>query len=114
MSWISTRSNAAAKVTAEYAVPIYIGDIFVGGSFFAVKRLVVAPHFDYSFTNEGGLWSAGTELNLDLNSLFTLGWPCSIGLSASYNGGPALQTISEKSGLEIDRWKFAPTFNVTF
>ena len=114
LSWISTRSNAAAKVTAEYAVPIYIGDIFVGGSFFAVKRLVVAPHFDYSFTNEGGLWSAGTELNLDLNSLFTLGWPCSIGLSASYNGGPALQTISEKSGLEIDRWKFAPTFNVTF
>ena len=114
LSWISTRSDAAAKVTAEYAVPIYIGDISIGGSFFAVKRLVVAPHFDWTFTNEGGLWSAGTELSLDLNSVLTLGWPCSFGLSASYNGGPAFQTLSEASGIEINRWRVTPTFNVTF
>lgn len=114
LSWISTRSNAAGKVTAEYAVPVYIGDLSVGGSFFAVKRLIVAPHFDYSFTNAGGLWSAGTELILDLNSILTLGWPCSFGLSASCNGGPAFQTLSETSGIEMRRWKFTPTFNVTF
>lgn len=114
LSWISTRSNAAGKVTAEYAVPVYIGDLSVGGSFFAVKRLIVAPHFDYSFTNVGGLWSAGTELILDLNSILTLGWPCSFGLSASCNGGPAFQTLSETSGIEMRRWKFTPTFNVTF
>ena len=114
LSWISTRSNAVGKVTAEYAVPVYIGDISIGGSFFAIKRLVVAPHFDYSFTNAGGLWSAGTELSLDLNSILTLGWPCSFGLSASYNGGPAIRAISEAGDIEISRWKFTPTFNVTF
>ena len=113
-SWLSIRSDVVAKVTAEYAVPVYIGDVSIGGSFFAVKRLVVAPHFDYTITGEGNLWSAGTELALDLNSILTLGWPCSIGLSASYNGGPALQSISEASGIEIARWKFTPTFNVTF
>ena len=93
---------------------IYIGDISIGGAFFAVKRLVVAPHFDYSFTNAGGLWSAGTELSLDLNSVLTLGWPCSFGLSASYNGGNAIHSISETSDIEINRWNFTPTFNVTF
>ena len=114
LSWISTRNNAVGKVTAEYAVPVYIGDLSIGGSFFAIKRLVVVPHFDYSFTNVGGLWSAGTELSLDLNSILTLGWPCSFGISASYNGGNALQSISESSDIEIARWKFTPTFNVTF
>ena len=113
-SWLSIRSDVVAKVTAEYAVPIYIGDVSIGGSFFAVKRLVVAPHFDYTITGEGNLWSAGTELALDLNSILTLGWPCSFGLSASYNGGPALQSISEASGIEINRWRVTPTFNVTF
>ena len=95
-------------------MPVYIGDLSIGGSFFAVKRLVVAPHFDWTFTRDGSLWSAGTEVTLDLNSILTLGWPCSFGLSASFNGGPALLPLSEKSGIHISRWNFAPTFNVTF
>lgn len=114
LTWLSTRSSTSGKVTAEYAVPVYIGDLSIGGSFFAVKRLVVAPHFDWTFTRDGSLWSAGTEVTLDLNSILTLGWPCSFGLSASFNGGPALLPLSEKSGIQISRWNFAPTFNVTF
>lgn len=114
LSWLSIRNTQMSKITAEYAMPIYIGDISVGGSFFAIKRLALVPHFDCTFTNSGNLWSAGVETTLDLNSILTLGWPCSMGISASYNGGSALRSLAQESGIAIDRFNIGPTFNVTF
>lgn len=114
LSWLSIRNTQMSKITAEYAMPIYIGDISVGGSFFAIKRLALVPHFDCTFTNSGNLWSAGVETALDLNSILTLGWPCSMGISASYNGGSALRSLAQESGIAIDRFNIGPTFNVTF
>lgn len=113
-SWLSIRKPNLTKVTADYAVPMFIGDVSIGGNFFSIKRLVVAPHFDYTFISDKGLWSAGGELTLDLHSILTLEWPCSIGMTMSYNGGSAWNSIAEQSGITLDRFHIGPTFNVTF
>ena len=100
------------KLTADYAVPVYIGDITIGGNWLAIKRLVAYPHFDYTFAGSHGLWSAGLDLTADLHAIITLEWPCSIGLSFSWNGGSVWNYLPEN--IEMNRWFLGPVFNVTF
>lgn len=102
------------KFTADYAFPVYIGDLAIGGRIFSIKRLVANPHFDYLAVGGKSLYSVGSELILDLNGILTLDWPCSIGLSYSYNGGSGFNSLSAESGYPIGRHYVGPTFNVSF
>jgi len=112
-SYLSLYNNNLVKVTADYAIPIYIGDITIGGNWLAIKRLVTYPHFDYTFAGRfGGLWSAGLDLTADLHAIITLEWPCSVGVSFSWNGGSAWNLLSKN--IEMSRWFVGPVFNVTF
>ena len=113
-SWISIRNSNITKITLDYAVPIFIGDLSIGGPFFAIKRLVVSPHFDYSFIADKGLFSVGGNIILDMHSILRFGWPCSFGVTMSYNGGPAWNSIATDSGITLDRFHIGPTFNVSF
>ena len=118
MNTLSYRNDALAKVTADYAFPVYIGDVGIIGGFLYIKRLVLSPHFDYSFVGGNGLYSAGAALTLDLNSILWLGWPVSVGVTGSYNGGTGLykdfSALSKELGIPASRWYFGPTFNVSF
>lgn len=112
-SYLSIHNDNLVKVTADYAVPIYIGDITIGGNWLAIKRLVAYPHFDYTFAGRfGGLWSAGLDLTADLHAIITLEWPCSVGVSFSWNGGSAWNQLAK--GIEMSRWYVGPVFNVSF
>jgi hypothetical protein len=113
-NWLAIRNDCLTKVTADYAIPIFIGDLSIGGSMFSIKRMILTPHFDYSFIGNGGLWSAGADLVLDMHSILTLEWPCTFGITFSYNGGKSLKFLELDSGLEINRFHIGPTFNVTF
>lgn len=113
-SWLSIRNANITKITADYAVPVFIGDLSLGGNFFSIKRLVVTPHFDYTFIGNKGLLSVGGDLTLDMHSILTLEWPCSFGVTMSYNGGPAWNSIVSDSGITLDHFHIGPTFNVSF
>ena len=110
---LSVRNTSMTKASFDYAFPIYIGDLAIGGNFFSIKRLVMNPHFDYMTSAMGRLHSAGAELRLDLHSILTLEWPCSIGVTYSFNGGDT-DAISKATGATIGRHYIGPTFNVTF
>ena len=114
LSWLSIRNQQMTKITADYAFPVFIGDLAIGGNFFSIKRLVVNPHFDYTMAGGYGLFSAGAELILDMNSILTLEWPCSFGITYSYNGGNGFETFAQQSGLSVKRHYIGPTFNVSF
>ena len=114
LTWISVREDMSTRVTADYGIPIYVGDWGLFGGFFYVKRLVLTPHMDYMFAGTHQLFSAGCDLAFDLNSLLWLGWPCSVGVTASYNGGPSFESLRTMSGIAMDRYFVGPTFNVTF
>ncbi len=113
-SWLSVRNDVMTKITADYAIPIFIGDLSLGGTMFSIKRLVLTPNFDLTFFSGRNLWSAGCDLDLDLHSILTLEWPCSFGVTFSWNGGSAITAITESSSLEIAPYYIGPKFNVTF
>ena len=113
-SHLSLYEKNLVKVTADYAVPIYIGDITLGGNWLAIKRLVAYPHFDYTFAGtRGNLWSAGLDLTADLHAIITIELPCSLGLSFSWNGGSAWNNLTDEN-ISMDKWFLGPIFNVTF
>lgn len=120
LSHLTMSSFSTTKLTADYAVPIYIGDLSVAGSFFSIKRLVLSPHFDLTLSKDivkgkqRVLFSAGCSLALDLHSILWLEWPCSIGVTWSYNGGPNFEDIENITGAKVGRHFIGPTFNVTF
>lgn len=111
-SYLSIHNEDIVKVTADYAVPIYIGDITLGGNWLAIKRLVAYPHFDYTFIGKKGLWSAGLDLTADLHAIITIETPVSLGVSFSWNGGSAWNLLAK--GIEMSRWYVGPIFNVSF
>ena len=112
-SFVSLYNSHLVKVTADYAIPIYIGDVTLGGNWLAIKRLVAYPHFDYTFIGRSGLWSAGLDLTADLHAIITLEWPCSVGVTFSWNGGSAWKTL-ENQGISMKKWFVGPVFNVSF
>ena len=114
LQWMSLRNDVLTRVTADYAIPVYIGDAHIGGGLFYIKRLVLTPHFDYMPSGGWNLYSAGCDLTFDLNSILWLGWPCSVGVTYSYNGSPRFNELQEASGITIGRHYVGPTFNVSF
>ena len=110
---ISSAFRKSRKITVDYAAPIYTGDWSIGGTLFSVKRLVFTPHFDLTYIKkEGNLFSAGASLAVDLNSIFWLEYPCSIGITGSYNGGSLFGQYTADS--TVGRFHIGPTFNITF
>ena len=111
-----------SKATIDYAIPVHTGDWSIGGSLFSVKRFVLTPHFDFTFMGKrgnqmygaplGNLFSAGANLSVDLNSILWLEYPCSFGVTCSYNGGSLFGTYTPNT--TVDRFHIAPTFNITF
>lgn len=112
-SFLTLYNDNLVRVTADYAIPIYIGDVTLGGNWLAIKRLVTYPYFDYTFVGKEGLWSAGLDLTADLHAIVTLEWPCSVGVTFSLNGGSAWDRLTN-NGISMDKWYLGPIFNVTF
>lgn len=75
------------RVTADYAMNIYVGDINIPGVAY-IKSFQLVPHADYTGLGHGyNLWSAGADLSASLARLLFLPFDASIGVSFSYLGG---------------------------
>lgn len=105
---------SSVLLTADYAIPIFAGDLSIGGTFMYIRRFVLTPHFDYSFFGRGtGLYSAGADFAVNFRSLFWLEFPFTVGLTYSYNGGRSYGTM-QKNGIPMGRHYVGPVFSVEF
>ena len=113
-SALALKNTSMFKLTADYAIPVYIGDLAIFGNFIFVKRMVLTPHFDYTCVTDTGaaFWSAGGDLTFSLESIAWITWPCSVGVSASYNGSNAFLQAQNSYGAQ--RFHIGPVFSVTF
>lgn len=73
------------KVTADYAIPIYVGDISIPGIAY-IKNFELVPHGDYTGFKGGNLWSVGADLTASMAKLI-LPFDSSLGVSFSWLGG---------------------------
>ena len=75
------------RVTADYAIPIYVGDISIPAVAY-IRNFLLTPHADFTGLPHGyNLWSAGADLSASLARLFFLPFDASVGVSFNYLGG---------------------------
>lgn len=98
------------KLTADYAIPFYMGDFHIGNVFY-VQRGIVTPHFDWTFIGKHNLWSAGASLTVDFGNFFGFVFPLSLGITCSYNGGSLFEAFAD-SGVKMDRFYVGPVFTM--
>lgn len=120
----SQYSFRSLKLTLDYAMPLYIGDISILGPFMYLKRLILNPHIDFTmfdwnpdYSFRGNLFSAGASLTVDFERLFWLRFPFSVGVNYSYNGGTAFNSLAEtlsKNGAPLGHHYVEPVFSVSF
>lgn len=84
--YLDRYSKWAASISAQYAMPLYSGDISLT-SLLYIKRFKLIPFVDYcrnaSQRVTENLFSMGSELVVDLN-LLGISYPLSIGVRAGY------------------------------
>ncbi|MBQ9185417.1 MAG: hypothetical protein IJ151_06055 [Bacteroidales bacterium] len=97
------------KVSADYAIPFWLGDISALSPLVYIKNFVFTPHFDYlgfkyggGVSGRGSLYSAGADLTVNTANLLWFPFDCEIGLSYNYNGGSSFGRISA-AGFSLDR-----------
>ena len=97
------------RVTADYAIPIYVGDISIPGIAY-IKNFVLTPHGDFSGLDgiRNNLWSAGADLTAEMAKLI-LPFDTSLGVSFSYLGGSWYQNTGQEKP-----WSVELIFNMDF
>lgn len=103
--------RASGKITADYAIPVWVGDFSLGSAFYG-SRALFTPHFDCSIFPGGSLFSAGLTAELEFACFFWIGTPIKIGVTYSYNGGPSFRTLNSH-GFNMGHHYVGPVFSLT-
>ncbi|MBO4634167.1 MAG: hypothetical protein J5669_02210 [Bacteroidales bacterium] len=95
------------KLTADYAIPIFVGDLALPPVLY-VRNFLLIPHFDYTLLFQPAdqaaksidpgpynLWSVGADFTAELGKLLMIPFDGSLGLSFSYLGGSAYETSKQ-------------------
>ena len=100
-------SAAQLRLTADYAIPIYVGDLSWFSPVAYISHFLLIPHVDWTgfgFPRNGkgketssSLLSAGADFTVELGNLAWVPYPCSLGVSASWLGGPYFNTLAESA-----------------
>ena len=119
---IARKSARQLRLTADYAIPIYVGDISWFSPVAYISHFLLIPHVDW--TTFGGarngegkavsssLFSAGADLTVELGNFLWAPFPCSIGVSASWLGGPYFDTLSKASEDGRKPWSIELIFSL--
>lgn len=118
-NWLAAYAPTQIRLTADYAIPIYLGDIDLLSPVTYIKHFVLTPHYDYTimkfghgFTGTGGLSSLGADLTAKVANILWFPYDSEIGLSFCYNGGTSFSDI-KKTGLPLDRTWFGMVFRTS-
>lgn len=119
------QSKNLAKFTADYAIPIYVGDRSLLWSCLYVRRLELTPHFDCTlFSNAslglgnglGSLMTYGFDLAVNLECVLWLTLPCTLGISVNFNGAPdwnGLATVGNALGVpDVPKFHIGPVLSI--
>lgn len=115
-SFVTSLYPDQLRLTADYAIPIWVGDISCFSPFFYIKNFELTPHFDYTLLSGGGLstgelYSAGATIAVHLANLLWVPYDCTIGLSLDWNGGRTCSAM-KKAGYEADSPHIGFVFNI--
>ena len=119
-SFLASHARSQFKLTADYSVPVYVGDISWFSPLFYIKNFVVKPHVDWlrmdygrGLSGTGHLLSIGGEFTARLANFLWLPYDTAVGITADWNGGPSYGQISGM-GYRLQRFGISGIFSVSF
>ncbi len=121
-SYVDYYTDSSMRFTGDYSIPIATGDAAIAGYFLYFSRLIFTPHFDYTIIKwsptvpfKGNLYSVGASLTVDFRSTFWIKTPFQIGVSVSYNGGSAYNTIAPylSNSNHLSHFYIGPVFSLS-
>lgn len=125
---IQDKYNFQAKFTAEYAMPLWLGDWSNLSPVAYIKNIEIIPHIDYLLLDKTSLYSVGSTFGIHFGQIAWFPYECSLGVCVSYNGGRlydkllngdiinkslATQKIEPKNYYELKRIKTRFTFRIS-
>lgn len=120
MSFLGTYAPGQLKVTADYAIPVWVGDISWFSPLFYIKNFVVKPHADWlrmeygrGLSGTGSLVSLGGEFTVRLAHFLWLPYDTSVGFVFDWNGGPSYKRIAGY-GFRLERTNVSGVFSISF
>lgn len=100
------------KFSADYAIPIWLGDLSFLCPVLYIRNFVLTPDFDYSVYRDGGLFSAGCTFGVHMANFFWLPYDSTFGIIAQFNGGSLYQKL-EDVGCKMENSYVGITFNIS-
>ena len=86
------------NASASYAIPVFVGDIALPPILY-IRNFLIVPTADFTLLpGNHNLWSFGADITAEMSKLI-VPFDCSLGVSISYLGGTAFDTVGQK-----DRW----------
>ena len=93
LSGLLTYAPTQVRVSADYAIPVYVGDISCFSPVLYIKNFLLVPHCDALFFKGGNLVSAGVDITAELANILFLPFSCSIGARIDVNAGSAFDIL---------------------
>ena len=101
-SYITSNYPTQWRVTADYAIPLYFGDLSVPALGY-IRNFILTPHGDFMGVNGGRdfLWSAGADLAANMGQVFFLSVSTTLGVSFSWLGGNLYEDVNQKKHYSV-------------
>jgi len=88
-------SDSQARMTADYAIPIYIGDISFLSPVLYATHFTLMPFADITLLKGGNIFSAGASLTLNVKNIACFPFDGEIGFRVSGKGGSRYNYLKE-------------------
>ena len=118
-SWMAAYAPVQIRFTADYAIPLYLGDIDALSPLTYIRNFVLTPHadytymkFDHGYGGQGGLASYGIDLTAKLANILWFPYDCELGVSFNYNAGPSFNDM-KSLGLPLERTRVSMVFKTS-
>jgi len=100
-SYISNNYRTQWRITADYAIPIFVGDLDVPALGY-IRNFLLTPHGDFmGLGKKDFLWSAGADLVANMGEIFFLSTNTNLGVSFSWLGGSIYNETEQKKPYSV-------------
>ena len=116
--FIRNVSDSHLLLSADYVIPVWVGDISWFSPLFYIKNFEVTPHLDYGFyksrigSENFSLFSAGADITAHLANFLWIPYDCRIGFTFDMNGGKSFDKM-KSGGYVSDNHHFGFIFSIS-
>lgn len=111
--YIGLKESFQYSFTADYGIPIYVGDLWYLSPLIYIKNFVLKPFADFSFYGKNNFFSTGCAFSLRAANIAWFPFETELGISIAYNGGSYFKDLTIQK-ISLQRTHLGFIFNTVF